>query len=93
MYISYNELNSDYILIDVRTTLEYNEGHLDNAINIMNKLFTISKTQIEGELIKRNPAFSMDDQLLLERIDYDKKTIKLGDKEYPLKHFDFPFRL
>lgn len=72
---------------------ETSSGEFLNASEIESKMYAaISAIQfkLEGELIKRNPDFSMDDQLLLDKIDYDKKTIKLGDKEYNLCHFDFP---
>ena len=72
---------------------ETSSGEFLNASEIESKMYAaISAIQfkLEGEIIKRNPDFSMDDQLLLEKIDYDKKTIQLGDKEYNLCHFDFP---
>ena len=72
---------------------ETSSGEFLNASDIESKMYVaISAIQfkLEGELIKRNPDFEMDDQLLLEKIDYDKKTVKIGDKEYPLSHFDFP---
>ena len=72
---------------------ETSSGEFLNASDIESKMYAaISAIQfkLEGELIKRNPDFSMNDQLLLDKIDYDKKTIKLGDKEYNLSHFDFP---
>ncbi|MBP5564170.1 MAG: fructose-bisphosphatase class III, partial [Lachnospiraceae bacterium] len=72
---------------------ETSSGEFLNASEIESKMYAaISAIQfkLEGEIIKRNPDFSMDDLLLLEKIDYDKKTIQLGDKEYNLCHFDFP---
>lgn len=72
---------------------ETSSGEFLNASDIESKMYAaISAIQfkLEGEIIKRNPDFSMDDQLLLEKIDYDKKTVKIGDKEYNLRHFDFP---
>ena len=72
---------------------ETSSGEFLNASEIESKMYAaISAIQfkLEGELIKRNPDFSMNDQLLLDKIDYDKKTIQLGDKEYNLCHFDFP---
>ena len=72
---------------------ETSSGEFLNASEIESKMYAaVSAIQfkLEGELIKRNPDFSMNDQLLLDKIDYDKKTIQLGDKEYNLCHFDFP---
>lgn len=43
-YVSMNEIveimekNDDYIILDVRTAEEYNEGHIPNAINIPNEI-------------------------------------------------------
>ena len=56
----------------------------------MHKAITIIQFKLEGELIKRRPDFQMEDRLLLDKVDYEKGTIRIGGKEYPLKDRNFP---
>jgi len=56
----------------------------------MYKAITMIQFKAEGQIIRRNPDFEMDDQLLLEYVDFDKKTVKCGGNEYPMKDCDFP---
>ena len=56
----------------------------------MAKAITIIMFKLEGQAIMRHPGFEMDDRLLLDKIDYSKGTIKIGDKEYELLDKDFP---
>ena len=44
----------------------------------------------EGQVIRRNPDFEMEDRLLLDRIDYDKKTVRIDGKDYAMTECDFP---
>lgn len=46
--------------------------------------------KLEGQLIRRNADFKMDSRLLLEKINFDDGTIKIGEKIYPLKNFKCP---
>ena len=57
---------------------------------MMHKAMTIIQFKLEGQLIKEYPEFEMSDRLLLDKIDYDKKTVMIGGKEYPMKDTDFP---
>lgn len=56
----------------------------------MHKAISILQFKLEGQLILENPDFHMEDRLLLDKIDYDKGTIKLGDTIYPLNDTHFP---
>lgn len=56
----------------------------------LHKAIAIIQFKLEGQLILANPEFHMDDRLLLDKIDYDKGTILLGDAEYPLNDTHFP---
>ena len=44
----------------------------------------------EGQLIKEHPEWDMQERLLLDKIDYEKGTIKLNGKEYTLNDTYFP---
>ena len=72
---------------------ETSSGEFINASEIesrMYKAITIIQFKLEGELIKNNPDFEMDDQLLLDKIDFDKKTVNINGVEYPMLDCDFP---
>ena len=56
----------------------------------MYKAITMILFKLEGQKLLRRPEYGMMDRLLLDRIDYDRKIIRIGDVEYPLKDADFP---
>ena len=56
----------------------------------MYKAITVILFKLEGQKIRRRPEFSMEDRLLLDRIDYESHTIVLDGKTYPLLDWDFP---
>ncbi len=56
----------------------------------MYKAITIILFKLEGQKIRRHPEYGMDDRLLLDKIDYESKTITIGGKVYPMKDCDFP---
>ena len=56
----------------------------------MYKAITMILFKLEGQKILRRPEFGMGDRLLLDRIDYGKKTIDIGGVVYPLTDCDFP---
>lgn len=62
----------------------------DFLVARMHKAISMIQFKLEGQIINRNPHFGMDDRLLLEKIDVDRGTVQIGDKEYPLKDKDFP---
>ncbi len=56
----------------------------------MYKAVTIILFKLEGQKLLRRPEFGMADRLLLDKIDYENKTIDLNGKTYPLLDCDFP---
>ena len=56
----------------------------------MHKAIAVIQFKLEGQTIMRNPSFHMEDRLLLDKIDFEKKTVKLPMGEYPLRDCDFP---
>lgn len=56
----------------------------------MYKAITIILFKLEGQKILRQPEFHMEDRLLLDKIDYEAKTICLNGKIYPMEDCDFP---
>lgn len=68
-------------------------GEFLNASEIESKMYkaiTMLQFKLEAQVIKRNPDFMMDEQLLLDKIDFDKKTVNIAGKNYPLLDCDFP---
>ena len=56
----------------------------------MYKAITMILFKLEGQKILRRPEFGMADRLLLDKIDYENKTITIDDKVYPMLDCDFP---
>lgn len=56
----------------------------------MHKAITILQFKEEAAIIKRHAKWKMSDRLMLNYINYDKGTITLNGKEYPLKSNSFP---
>ncbi|MDO5546482.1 MAG: fructose-1,6-bisphosphatase [Eubacteriales bacterium] len=56
----------------------------------MYKAITIILFKLEGQKVLRRPEFGMEDRLLLDKINYEDKTITLNGKVYPMLDCDFP---
>lgn len=56
----------------------------------MQKAVAVIQFKLEEEIIKNHPEFEMNDRLLLDKIDYEKGTIKLDNKIYKLEDTYFP---
>ncbi|MFO7887940.1 MAG: fructose-1,6-bisphosphatase [Eubacteriales bacterium] len=56
----------------------------------MQKAVAIIQFKLEGQIIKRNPDFKMEDRLLLDKIRDDFETVEIGGEEYPLLDNYFP---
>ncbi|MFW5799859.1 MAG: fructose-1,6-bisphosphatase [Spirochaetota bacterium] len=71
----------------------YNRNFSQKEINLikkMHKAITIIQFKLEGQIIKRRPQYEMEHRLLLDKIDYDKGTIKIDSKDYKLNDANFP---
>ena len=56
----------------------------------MHKAITVILFKLEGQKLIRCPEFGMADRLLLDKIDYETKSITIGGVTYPLEDCDFP---
>ena len=56
----------------------------------MHKAITIILFKLEGQKLVRCPEFNMSDRLLLDKIDYETKSITISGVTYPLEDCDFP---
>jgi len=84
---TYENVNCD------RFAIKYGEGYNVNELDMdmkIHKAISVLQFKLEGQIIKRRPDFDMDDRLLLDKIDYDKKTVVIYGKEYPMLDTEFP---
>jgi len=57
---------------------------------IMHKAITLIQFKLEGQLIQRRSEFGLDDRLLLDKINFETGTIRVGDQDYQLNDTFFP---
>ena len=84
---TYSNTNCDTFSIKYNTDYNTKDLSLDMKIH---KAIAIMQFKLEGQVIMKHPEFLMDDRLLLDKIDYEKKTVMAYDKEYPMNDTDFP---
>ena len=81
--------NTDCSAFSIKYGKDYDTKDL--ALDMMmHKAIAIIQLKLEGQLIRQHPEFEMDDRLLLDKIDYEAKTVNIGGKDYPMKDLDFP---
>ncbi len=56
----------------------------------MHKAISIIQFKLEGQTILRHPEWHMEDRLLLDKIDLERGTIRIGDTNYPLLDKNLP---
>ncbi|MGN1170640.1 MAG: fructose-1,6-bisphosphatase, partial [Lachnospiraceae bacterium] len=84
---NYAHTNCDAFAIKYNT--DYNTKDLSLDMR-MHKAMAIIQFKLEGQLILKHPEFEMNDRLLLDKVDYEKKTVRIGDQDYPMNDVDFP---
>ena len=84
---TYSITNCDTFSIKYNTDYNTKDLSLDMKIH---KAIAIMQFKLEGQVIMKHPEFLMDDRLLLDKIDYEKKTVMAYGKEYPMNDTDFP---
>ena len=65
-------------------------GTDDTLLAMMHKAISIIQFKLEGQAIKRNPSFLMNERLILEQIDKKRGTVTISGKEYKLRDCYFP---
>ena len=68
---------------------EYTENEL-LLMAKMQKAIAVIQFKLEAQIIQRRPHYRMDDRLLLDKIDFEKGTIHLNGRNYPLRDTLFP---
>lgn len=61
-----------------------------DSIARLYKAVLMIQFKLEGQAIMRNPSFCMEDRLLLDKIDYQNRSITIGGVTYALEDCDFP---
>lgn len=84
---TYKDVDCEAFAIKFNTDYNTKDLSLDMKIH---KAIAIIQLKLEGQIIKNHPEFEMDDRLLLDKIDYEKKMVTIGGKEYEMTDTDFP---
>ena len=56
----------------------------------MHKAISVIMFKLEGQLVQRRPEYKMQDRDMLTRVNWEKGTIEINGKDYPLRDTDFP---
>ena len=56
----------------------------------MHKAITVMQLKVEGQIIKRHPEYGLNHRCLLEHVDFDKGTVEVDGKTYPMLDMKFP---
>ena len=56
----------------------------------MHKEIAVLQYKEEGQIIKRHPEYGMEERILLSAIRYDRGTVTIDGKEYPMRDMNFP---
>ena len=67
----------------------YTPGMLHRCA-VMHKAITILMLKLECQVIDRNPDFKMQDRDFLRRINWEKRTVMVNGREYPMRDMSFP---
>ena len=84
---TYADVNCDNF--PIKYNKDYNTKDLSLDMK-MHKAIAMMQFKLEGALIMRRPEFHMEDRLLLDKIDYEKKSITIDGKTYSMKDIEFP---
>lgn len=83
----YKDVNCDIFSIKYNT--DYNTKDLSLDMK-MHKAISIIQFKLEGRLIMRRPDFLMEDRLLLDKINYEDKTVTIEGIPYEMNDVEFP---
>ncbi len=55
----------------------------------MHKAITMIQFKLEAQIIRRRPAYGLENRLLLDKIDFEQATVRAGERIYPLRDTRF----
>lgn len=56
----------------------------------MHKAIAVIQFKVEEDIIQRHPEYEMENRMLLTAVDYQKGTVMIDGKEYPMLDMNFP---
>ncbi len=71
-------------------SINYNKTEDMSFVAKIHKAISVIQFKLEKEVISRKPGFNLEDRLLLDKIDFDNKTVRIDGKDYPLFDSNFP---
>ncbi|MDT8336747.1 MAG: fructose-1,6-bisphosphatase [Candidatus Izemoplasmatales bacterium] len=71
-------------------SINYNKTEDMSFVAKIHKAISVIQFKLEKEVISRKPGFNLEDRLLLDKIDFDNKTVRIDNKDYPLLDSNFP---
>lgn len=80
---------TDCSAFSIKYNTDYNTKDLSLDMK-MHKAISILQFKLEGNLVMRRPEFQMEDRLLLDKVDYENKTIMIDGQVCHMKDVDFP---
>lgn len=83
----YADTNFDSFAIKYNT--DYNTKDLSLDMK-MHKAIAMIQFKLEGQVIMRRPEFQMENRMLLDKIDYENKTVVVDGVVYEINDVDFP---
>lgn len=83
--------NDDCRCFSIKRFKNKNKSDSENELEMkMHKAIAIIQFKLEGQLISKYPEFEMDNRKLLHRIDFEKGTVEIDGREYPMLDMNFP---
>ncbi len=78
--------------ISLRTLVVFagHHYHDEDVMEAAQQAISVILFKLEGQVIGRHPEYQMDDRKMLEKINYDRGTVMIEGREYPLNRRDFP---
>ena len=84
----YDKDSCDCFKLDYREDeYDVHDAFLDEK---MHKAITVIQFKVEGQIIKRHPEYGLNHRCLLEHVDFDKGTVEVDGKTYPMLDMKFP---
>lgn len=84
---TYGNVNCDCFKVKSNGAYGSTDQNIDTMIH---KAAAILQMKLTSQVILRNPEFKMQNRMFLDKIDFEKKTVLIEGKEYPMKDVDFP---
>lgn len=61
-----------------------------DPVSAATQAISVIMFKLEGQLIRRHPEYRMEEHLMLEKIDFERRCIRIGETEFDLSAYRFP---